>query len=248
MNIWAVAVGVVAALVFVYRWRRSGQEWFDFLELNAMYLFARLWHGCASSEKDPLPATGPVLVIANHPCHADPAFLLANCSRPLGFLQARECYEVFLLRRLFRRVGCIPVARTGRDISGIRTALRRLREGAALCVFPEGEVTPPDSVPARPVKSGAALLALHSRAPVFPAFIGGCPRNYHLLGAWLWPSRGVRVIFGPAVDLSAYLGRPIERRLLEEVTRVFMRSIDALRPEAQALKWREDRQPACGAA
>ena len=47
--------------------------------------------------------------------------------------------------------------------------------------------------------------------------------------AWLRPSR-VRVVFGPAVDLSAYVGRPISRKLLEEVTALLMRRVAELDP------------------
>jgi 1-acyl-sn-glycerol-3-phosphate acyltransferase len=48
----------------------------------------------------PWPATGPAIVIANHPNHPDLPFLIASCRRPLGFLQAREQFHIFLLRHL----------------------------------------------------------------------------------------------------------------------------------------------------
>ena len=81
-----------------------------------------------------------------------------------------------------------------------------------------------------PAKSGAALLALRSRAPVYPAYIAGGPRSERLLRDWLWPSRGVAVIFGPPVELSAYYGQPINRSLLKDVTALLMRRIAELRP------------------
>src|SRR5262249_55830587 len=84
-------------------------------------------------------------------------------------------------------------------------------------------------------KHGAALLALRMRAPVYPAYIAGGPRTEDLLLAWLWPPPGrVRVYFGPPVDLSAYHGRPRTRRLLEEVTSLLMRSIQALQPHSRS--------------
>jgi 1-acyl-sn-glycerol-3-phosphate acyltransferase len=77
-------------------------------------------------------------------------------------------------------------------------------------------------------KPGAALLALRSKAPVYPARITGGPSSRHWVGAWLWPSRGVRVAFGPAVDLSPYYGRRITRQLLRGVTDLLMEKIEAL--------------------
>jgi 1-acyl-sn-glycerol-3-phosphate acyltransferase len=84
-----------------------------------------------------------------------------------------------------------------------------------------------------PGKGGAALIALRSRAPVYPAYIAGGPRTRELLQSWLRPSQvAVRVVFGPAIDLSKYYDRPINRKLLEEVTIYLMDHIKALRPSA----------------
>jgi 1-acyl-sn-glycerol-3-phosphate acyltransferase len=83
-------------------------------------------------------------------------------------------------------------------------------------------------------KPGVALLALRSKAPVYPARITGGPSSRHWVGAWLWPSQGVRVTFGPAVDLSPYYGRRITRQLLREVTDLFMEKIEALGPRGRA--------------
>ncbi len=203
---------------------------FSFLELRVMSWFARLWHGCAREGPDPLPTEGPVLVVANHASHADPGFLLATCSRPLCFLQARECYEVPLLRGLYRLAGCIPVSRDRPDLSAMRAALRCLEQGGAVCVFPEGEVCPAGPGRLGRGKHGAALLALRSGAPVIPAFIAGGPQTRNMLRAWLWPSAGVRVRFGSPIDLSDWYGRPINHHALEEVTARLMRQIADLRP------------------
>src|SRR5439155_23653375 len=110
---------------------------FDFVELNGMYACARVLHRYASGEPAPLPVTGPAIVIANHPSHADPLFLAASCPRPLHFLQAREQYDIWPLRYIFHRAGCIPVARNGRDVAAVWMALEQLRQGAVVCIFPE---------------------------------------------------------------------------------------------------------------
>src|SRR5262249_26860142 len=155
------------------------RTWLECLVLQLFHLFARLWHRCSSNGPPPLPATGPALVVANHPSHPDPAFLLSACARPLRFLHARENFDVFLLRRLFRWARCIPVGRKGRDVSAVRQALQLLREGAAVCVFPEGDLSgePGASADDAAGKTGAAFLALKSRAPVYPAHIDGGPRS-----------------------------------------------------------------------
>jgi 1-acyl-sn-glycerol-3-phosphate acyltransferase len=153
---------------------------------------------------------------------------MASCKRVLHFLHAQEYYNAFLLRWLFAWVGCIPVARNGRDVGPVRLALRKLQQGWVLGVFPEGEVYAGEHMHADRAKSGAALLALRSCAPVFPARISGGPQGRSLLQAWLRPSTSVRVHFGPRIDLRRFYGRPITHRLLKEVTDLFMARIDAL--------------------
>jgi 1-acyl-sn-glycerol-3-phosphate acyltransferase len=227
---WAVLVGAVAGAVLLAKWRRSSHPLGDYLGLAVVYGYARLWHRCTCAGPRPIPPRGPVIVIANHTCSADPAFLSAGCPRPLGFLVAREYYKMALQARFFEYIGCVPVRRNGRDALAVRVALRRLREGRVLCLFPEGGLSNAGRPRLRRGKAGAALLALRSRAPVVPAWISGGPQTSDIARAWLGRSR-VRVRFGNAVDLSAYYGRRLDRKLLEEVTRVLMAHLDALRPE-----------------
>ncbi len=204
------------------------QKCLDSLEVQGLSLFARHWHGCSRIGPLPFPRVGPAILVANHTCHADAAFLVAACGRPLDFLQARERHDVLLLRQVFRLVGCIPISRGRSDIAAIRTALRRLRAGRAIGLFPEGEIAPAGWGRVAAGKHGAALLALRSRAPLFPARIWGGPQSRRLLTSWLLPASGVRVRIGPAINLSDYLGRKIDRKLLAIVTERIMDSIRAL--------------------
>jgi len=227
---WALAVTATAAVLVLIRWRRSGQSLVDFLGLGLVYAYARLWHGCSSNDSAPLPAKGAALLIANHTCSADPAFLQSASPRPVSFLIAREYYtDLPRLRGLFQYIGCVPVLRDGRDVTAVRLALGRLRDGRIVCIFPEGGLSGAGRRRLRQGKSGAALLALRSRAPVIPVFIAGGPRHNDILPAWLLPSR-VRLVFGPAVNLSPYFSRAINRKLLEEVTAFLMSRIAALDP------------------
>jgi 1-acyl-sn-glycerol-3-phosphate acyltransferase len=160
----------------------------------------------------------------------DPAFLLACSNRPLHFLQARECYEVPLLRRLFSWAGLVPVRRKGSDVGGIRQALRLLARGEVLAIFPEGEVGLGGRGGLGPGKQGAALLALRSGALVLPAWIEGGPEPKSSLVDWLWPSAGARVRFGDAINLDTFRHRPINPQRLREVTELLMRSLAQLAP------------------
>jgi 1-acyl-sn-glycerol-3-phosphate acyltransferase len=227
---WAVAVCALTAVIVLVQWRRSGQSLVHFVGLGLVRMYARVWHGLTWNGPAPLPAKGPAILIANHTCSADPAFLQAGCRRPLSFLIAREYYrDLPWARRLFDYLGAVPVGRNGRDVAAVRQGLLRLSEGRVLCIFPEGGLHAAGRGRMRRGKGGAALLALRSRAPVYPAFISRGPGHRNVPRAWLLPSR-TSIIYGPAVDLSAYYDRPIDRRLVEEVTALLMQRIAELGP------------------
>jgi 1-acyl-sn-glycerol-3-phosphate acyltransferase len=226
----ALLACAVAGVFVAIRWRRSGLPLDYFLVLNAVRLYARLWHGMRMNRQAPLPAKGGAIVVANHTCSSDPSFLLAGCPRPVAFLYAREYSDdVPWLRPAFEATGAVPVRRDGRDVKAVRLALRRLREGHVLGVFPEGGLSGAGRGRIHRCRCGVALLALRSQAPVFPAFIDGGPQTSSVSRAWLYPSR-VRVTFGSALDLSAYYHRRINRPLLEEVTAYVMGRVAELDP------------------
>jgi 1-acyl-sn-glycerol-3-phosphate acyltransferase len=207
--------------------RARGTTWSRLLDLGAPYAYARLWHRWSSNGLAPLPTEGPAIVIANHTSSADPAFLVAGCSRRLRFLVAKEYYKIRLLNALFNRQGYVPVTRNGQDAGAAREALRCLQAGNVVCLFPEGGLSNAGRPRVRRGKGGAAWLALKSQAPVFPALIVGGPQTNSIRRSWLGCSR-VRVIFGRAVDLTPYLDRPINPQLVSEVTRLLMASIEKL--------------------
>ncbi|HKJ77415.1 MAG TPA: lysophospholipid acyltransferase family protein [Gammaproteobacteria bacterium] len=150
-----------------------GVAWVNRLDgLNR--LFCRRYHRL-QAEPLALPATGPAIVVANHLSGLDPLLLLASSPRPLRFLIATEEYRRPLLNRLFRAAGCIPVDRGGRPERAFRAALRALRDGEVIALFPEGAVHGPDN-PARALRPGVARLARLARCPVVPARVSGVRR------------------------------------------------------------------------
>lgn len=182
----------------------------------------------------PLPADGQGILIANHRSPLDPVILFSasplkrtghRMRRPEFLTAAEYCNTGGPLDFITDSMGVIPVSRGGRDMGPVKEALRRLKEGRLIGIFPEGRInTGTGLLPAIP---GVAWLALHSRAPVYPAFIHGAPQAATMVQTFYKFSRA-RVIFGEPVDLSAYYGRRINQELLQEVTELLMVRLGAL--------------------
>jgi 1-acyl-sn-glycerol-3-phosphate acyltransferase len=120
----------------------------------------------------PVDSSGAAIVVANHLSGLDPLLLLASTTRPVHFLIAREQYERFGFKWLFKAVGCIPIDRSKKSDSSMRLAIRALQEGNVVALFPQGKIHLPTDAPVK-LKPGAAKLALMSQCPVHPVEITG---------------------------------------------------------------------------
>ncbi|WP_251359590.1 lysophospholipid acyltransferase family protein [Kangiella sp. TOML190] len=119
-----------------------------------------------------LPKTGGALVISNHFSGIDPFLLIAACDRPIRFMIAKEEYQRWYLKWLFKGAGCIPVDRTGRADIAFRQAKRALDKGEIIALFPHGKIHLDHEQPYR-VKPGIRKLAQLSKVPIFVARLTG---------------------------------------------------------------------------
>lgn len=222
---FVIAACVLVVVILLWNWRRSGWGLVDYLGIGIVYWYARLCHRWTSNGAAPVPAKGAAILVSNHTCSADPAFLTAGCGRRLSFLLAHEFYQAPLIPRVFEFIRCVPVRRTGRDARSVRESLRRLDDGCVLCIFPEGGLSNAGRKGRLVGKPGMAYIALKSRAPLYPALIRKGPQTSKVLDSWLKPSRGVHVTYGPPIDLSRFYERPVNRKLVEEVNRYILQRI-----------------------
>ena len=194
-------------------------------------LICRLWYGLRRVGDGTIPPDGPVIVAANHTCSIDPVLLTALCPRRyIGFLIAREYSNIPIIRYWVKMVECIPVNRDGLDAPAARAAMRHLRAGKVLGIFPEGRILPPGE--AADPKEGVAMLALRTGARVIPAYISGTRYADSIYASIFLPHRA-RVAFGPPVDLSRYLPTRRERETVAAAAEAIMQAIRALAPAGE---------------
>jgi 1-acyl-sn-glycerol-3-phosphate acyltransferase len=192
------------------------------------------WHRLRHDGWAPLPEHGPAVLISNHTCCIDHLLLQSSCRRVLGFMIAREFFELPIVHAFCLRIGCIPVNRDGRDLQATRSALRALAEGKVLPIFPEGTITPKSGRALGPILPGAAFIAVRSGEPVIPAFICGSPPTAEIAPSLLMRSRS-RVVFGPPIDMSDVApSQAGDKQVIARVTERFERALQDL--QAQCLE------------
>lgn len=119
-----------------------------------------------------LPKSGGALIICNHMSGIDPFFLVAACDRPIRFMIAKEEYERWYLKWMFKGAGCIPVDRTGRADIAFRQAKRALDSGEIIALFPHGRIHLDNEQPYR-VKPGIKKMAELTKTPIFVSRLSG---------------------------------------------------------------------------
>ncbi len=146
-----------------------------------------------------VPPTGGVLLVANHQSYLDPVCLGAQLKRPLSFLAKAQLFESHGFSWLIRELGAFPLHQGTGDLGAIRETIRRLQEGHALTVFPEGSRTLDGQM--LPLQPGIVLLVRKSQVPIVPVAIHGAFKAWPS-GSVMFRPAPVRVKFGPPLTVK----------------------------------------------
>lgn len=139
---------------------------------------------------------GACVLVGNHYRLWDITHMACTTKDRVHFIAKKELYGNRFLAFLCRKVEAIPVSRDGQDAKAIMTALRYLKNGEKISMFPEGTRNRTNEE-LLPLKGGAALFAIKARVPVYPVM---CLHKTRLF-------RRTKIVVGDAVDLSAFYDR-----------------------------------------
>ncbi|MEU5053719.1 lysophospholipid acyltransferase family protein [Streptomyces sp. NPDC021096] len=212
--------------------------WYRFTAVLAkpplVVLFKRDWQGM-----EHIPADGGFITAVNHNSYLDPlsyAHFQYNTGRVPRFLAKAALFKGSFVGGLLRGTGQIPVYRESTDAANaFRAAVDAINKGECVAFYPEGTLTrDPDMWPMEG-KTGAARVALLTKAPVIPVAQWGAneamPPYAKEKKLRLFPRKTLRVLAGPPVDLSAYYGKEPTGEVLREATDVIMKAITELLAE-----------------
>ncbi|MFE9255885.1 lysophospholipid acyltransferase family protein [Streptomyces sp. NPDC006879] len=205
-------------------------------------LFKRDWRGM-----EHIPADGGFITAVNHNSYLDPlsyAHFQYNTGRVPRFLAKAALFKAPFVGMVLRGTGQIPVYRESTNaLDAFRAAVRAIEQGECVAFYPEGTLTRDPDVWPMPGKTGAARVALMTRAPVVPVAQWGAnlamPPYARENKLQLFPRKTLKVLAGPPVDLSAFYDREPNAEVLKEATEVIMTAITELLEEL-----REEKAPA----
>jgi 1-acyl-sn-glycerol-3-phosphate acyltransferase len=168
-----------------------------------------------------LPADGGFVLACNHVSSFDPWPLGLPLwpKRQLRFMAKSELYW-WPLTYILNGAGAFPVRRGQHDAQAIETAIKLVRAGHPVAMFPEGTRRRKGLVKkfeARP-RSGAARIALEANVPLVPAAVAGTDG--------LMRFRQVRTAYGPPVEIDDLRGEEIATAAKEATDRLMERILE----------------------
>lgn len=196
--------------------------------MNKMYLLAyivvwpffRLLKPTLCINKKNIPEGG-ALFCANHTRMSDPVFIAfaMGLRHPIHVMAKEEIMHWPILGWVLKKAGIFGVRRGQADVAAIKTAMKYLKDGDRLLMFPEG--TRHQDGDFGDAKTGAAMLALRTGVPIVPIYVPAEKR-------WF---RWNQVVIGEAYypQSSGKRATPEEYHAIAED---LMERIEALQPQA----------------
>ena len=120
-----------------------------------------------------IPKAGPVVFYPNHQGDLDILLAVAVIPRQIGFIAKKQAAWLPLLNLWMLAMGCVFIDRgnISQGIKAIAKGTQRVRDGRAMCVFPEG--TRSRGPQMLPFRNGAFRLAIRAEAAIVPVTIDG---------------------------------------------------------------------------
>ena len=159
-------------------------------------LLARMFFSMRVVHPERMVESGPLIIAVNHSSFFDPP-LAGTCSRRGVYYLARKTLLKWpFFGPLFPAMNVIPVERDGNDMSALREVIKKIKEGNAVVLFPEGTRSPDGRL--QPARAGIGLVIAKTGAPVLPMRIFGAYE------AFPKKAKGLR-----ATQITVVLGEPL---------------------------------------
>lgn len=142
------------------------EKWFRFMRRvhKALYWFLLPYKKYGHTERF---NDRSYIIVGNHRSVLDviPAALATD--KPVHYMAKKELFEKGIAKWFTKKCECIPVNRDGNDVRAIMQAMKYLKEGSVVCIFPEGTRNKTDDL-FLPFKSGATALSIKTKTPIIP--------------------------------------------------------------------------------
>jgi 1-acyl-sn-glycerol-3-phosphate acyltransferase len=179
----------------------------------------------------------PVAIYAaNHASFMDIPVIFSSLPFPFRILAKQSLWKWPFIGWHLNRSGQIPVEEDAAgSIAGLNRALKALRSGQPLFIFPEGGRTKDGLM--QPFMNGPAFLSIRAHAPLVPMALIGTRELLPIHGGHFRPGP-VKLVIGEPIDPAQYTIRQVSvltSRLYEEISRLCGQHAEEPKPVEQGV-------------
>jgi 1-acyl-sn-glycerol-3-phosphate acyltransferase len=174
------------------------------------------------------------ILAANHLSPFDVPLMIWKTPRHVDFVSIIELRKHALARVIFELMNTLYLNRNHRDPRTVRQAVRRLKKGRVIALFPEGALRREETsvINGGSFKPGIATIAQLANVPVIPCVVLDSAKLWRFK-AWL-PGRRTRLglIFGQPIRVPANHDKKVARTLfVQELRKAYLDLARELRDE-----------------
>lgn len=122
------------------------------------------------------PREGAVILASNHVTNFDVFPMQFSIPRPIFFMGKAELFKNPFMDVFLRNLSAFPVNRGDKDLWSMKHAMKILRHGQPLGMFPEGTRSQGRGLSV--AKTGTARLAIEAQCPIVPVTVVGSNRFF----------------------------------------------------------------------
>lgn len=183
-------------------------------------VFLKLFFHLKVEGAENIPARGGFLLAGNHVSYLDPVVFGVSAKRDLHFMARDTLFKGIARNLFFRSINAFPLKRNSADIGAIKEALRLLKKGEGVLVFPEGTRRVGGEL-GKP-RAGVGFLMRMAKVPVVPAFAWGTDQAMPK-GSKGFKAARITVVFGRPFDIPSGKDIPDEdasRMIMDRIRQI----------------------------
>ncbi|MDE6597405.1 MAG: 1-acyl-sn-glycerol-3-phosphate acyltransferase [Clostridia bacterium] len=173
------------------------EKWFRTLRRIEHFFYRPLFPYKKFGHTEPYSGRAYIMV-GNHYSLFDVVFTATATVEPVHFIAKKDLFKKGLMKKFVLKCQCIPVSRDGTDVKAVMQAMKYLKNGESIVIYPEGTRNKTNEI-FLPFKSGATALSIKTKTPIIPVVqvkkIRFLRRSY--------------VYYGEPIEFAEYYDKPI---------------------------------------
>jgi 1-acyl-sn-glycerol-3-phosphate acyltransferase len=153
---------------------------------------------------------GSAVIVCNHFMALDCAFVLKAHRDNVYFLAKNELFKKKWFAKIIKSYGAIPIDRDNPDMKSIIAAIKILKSGNKLTIFPEGTRNRTGTNELQEIKGGSVVFAVKAKCPIVPMMIYKKPKLF----------TRAHIIVGEPFTLDEFYGVKLTDDVINEMDKI----------------------------